>query len=149
MISTRSAVIADCQYQGVLCALYFVLSALPERSRVLEGSQSTKLKVQISNPPPIGNLQFQKSRWWIDPNQLLCDINLNADVVRHGDQVFASGVPRDHQNLDSTRAHYFANQADQRSVHSLDATTGQLPLVEMIRGQLDSLARRHGQLISR
>lgn len=79
-------------------------------------------------------LQFQKARWRIDANNSRGNVDLHANVPRHGYQHFMASGIRDNQYLDSAGMHDFLNDANQLPGHGLDPTTGQLPFVKMVCG---------------
>jgi len=94
----------------------------------------------------IWKLEIQKPLGRIDANNFSFDIDLNADIVRHRDQKFTTVITCYDQNLDSARSAYSRNLARSPSIQGLGPTTSQLPFVEVIFRQLDSLACRNRQL---
>src|SRR5258708_13216163 len=103
MMSTRSGSIAN---------FLLPIANLRTSRSITTGAQKANRQLAIAN------LQFQKPFGWIDPNPLLCDINLNADLVRHRHHVFAFRVSLDQQDLDTPRFHPFPAYSNRPSLHA-------------------------------
>src|SRR5215213_230530 len=92
------------------------------------------------------NLKLQQAFRRVYADEFFFDVNENADVFRHRDQVLAPAFAVDHQHLDAASAHHLAHRAEPLAPYGLDATAREFPLVELILFKLDALRLRHGEL---